>query len=414
MIGAALLAAALAGTVSPGTGSPGMGDAGVGNVIVTVAGKVPLPGTAKPLGKVRGQAWAAWPLEQAVSAPCDSALRLAYLEEAEFRRETEGLRPAQVAEAMHKRAKENGQYLSDMSDQLAIEAGRIGAWINDSAALDVHREGYFTGRFIYENSQDIEDLLREQDRIRSLEKELLARGDCPRDLAESLRQRYTAISLAHLEKAAGLLNPSNAVQPNANLKRQDATPRIFYSREIFPWLAPKVASHDLVVDKAGKGYLIPQSPQEIAKLPPAMHPVIAFLDASESARAVRLLTPAQLEKRMAALVAQGGVPLPDYLTAILDARLRMLATLRQCLASAKFQIPPAARAELEADYTQILAEARQSANDLLGPVDPAASQARLAELRLHIRILSRFSAASGDAGLIAWTQRAAMALDKKP
>jgi hypothetical protein len=391
-----------------------MGKSGMGNVIVTVSGKIPLPGTAKPLGKTRSQAWAAWPLDQAVSAPCDSALRLAYLDEAEFRQENQGLRPAQVAEAMHKRSTENGQYLADMSDRLATETGRMGAWINDSAALEVHWEGYFTGRFIYENIQDIEELIRERDRIGALEKELLARKDCPPALAESLRQRDTAIALAHLEKAAGLLHPSKAIQPDANLKRQDAAPRIVYARVIPPGLASKVENHDFVVDKAGKGYLIPQTPEEIAKLPPSMHPVIAFLDAAESARAVRLLTPAQLEKRLAILVAQDGPSRQDYLSEILDAHLRMLATLRQCLASAKPQLTQTVRAEMEAAYTQILAEARQSAIDLLGPVDPAAGQARLAELRLRIRILGRFSAASGDAGLIAWAQRSAIALEKKP
>jgi hypothetical protein len=379
------------------------------NIVVTTAGKAALPSSAKPLGKVRDLAWASWPAAHALDSAFDSTLRLAYLDEAEFRRETEGLRPAQAAEAMRKRSGMNTQYLFDMSDRIAAETGRIGAWIDNPAALDVHREGYYTGRFIYENSQDIEELIRDRVRIGTLEKELLSRGDCPSPLAERLRKRDSATALVHLEKAAGLLG-----QANADLKRQDSSPRILYAPKIFPWLAAKVASRDFTVDKVGKGYLIPQTPEEIAKLPAGMHPLIAFLDEAESDRAIHLLTPSQMQRRIAAIVAQGGVSLQDYLTEILDARLRMLATLRLALASAKFPLPPAARKEAESAYAQILGEARQAAENLLGPADPAQGLSRLAEMRRRIRILGRFSASSGEAGLIAWTQRSTAALEGKP
>ncbi len=399
------------------------------DIVITVSGKAHLPPAAKPLGKARGLAWATLPAalaadsagfsaaSAAAPAGSGSTLRLAYLDEAGYRQDNDGLRSSQVAEAIRKRVAENAQYLFDMSDRLACETGRVGAWNNSPAALETHRDGFFTGRFIYENIQDFEQLIQERVRIGSLEKELIARGDCPPPLAESLRKRDTATALGHLQKAAGLLG-----QPNAALKWNDAYPRILYSRAIFPWLAAKVESHDFVVDKAGKGYLIPQTPDEIAKFPPTLHPLIAYLDAAESARDLHLLTKAQMEKRIAALVARGGVALQDYLTELVDARLRMLATLRQSLASAKFPLPPAVRAEAEAASAQLLAEARMAATDLLGPADLAKASARLAELRLRIRILGKFAAASTDPGpgkdwnapLVQWAERADAALEAKP
>jgi hypothetical protein len=419
LIGAALLAAVLAGTAAPG----------MDDIVITAAGKASLPASAKPLGKAKGIAWAAWPAALAAdsavlsaairSGPAggSSALRLAYLDEAGFGRETQGLRAGQIAEAMRKRAAENAQYLFDMSDRLACETGRIGAWINSPAALETHRDGYFTGRFLYGNVEDFASLIQESLRIGSLERELSGRGDCPPPLAENLRKRDPAIALGHLQKAAELSG-----QPNAGLNRNDALPRILYSRAIFPWLAAKVESRDFVVDKAGNGYLIPQSPDEIAKFPSSLHPLIAYLDPAESARDLRLLTDAQMGKRMAALVARGGITAQDYLTELVDTRLRMLATLRQCLSSAKFPMTPAVRAEAEAAYDRILAEARSAAADLLGPPDPVKASARLAEIRLRIRILGNFAAASNDPGpgkdwnvpLIQWAERADAALEAKP
>jgi hypothetical protein len=419
----------VAAALSAAPAHPGSGPR-VGNVIVTVTGKALLPGSSKPLGKSHGLAWAAWPAESAADASHDSGVSLAYLDEDGFRRETAGLKPGQSAEVMRKRAAERVQTLSDLADGLANEAGRIGAWIGSAPALEIHREGYFTGRFIYESVQDIEDLIRTRSHLQTLEGELLARADCPPQVAEGLRKRDSTAVLAKLFNLAYLANPANpekAAKPGkhekaagppgqatGSLKRHDPDPRVLYAREIFPWLAPRVKRHDFVVDKAGKGYLIPQTPEEIAKLPPSMHPIVAFLNTAESARAVRMLTDAQMERRIDALVARHGVGVPEYLAEILDGRLRMLATIRQFLASPKVRLAQEARVEMESVYTQILAEARQAAADWFGPVDAAQGNARLLDLSMRLRVLGKFSATSGDAALIAWTQRSVAALEANP
>jgi hypothetical protein len=401
LIAAAILAAVLAGT------APAMG-----NVVVTARTKAAIPAAAHALGKSREAAWAAWPAEAAAGSPFDSGLFLAYLDEEDFRRETEGLKAPQTAEVMRKRMEAPAQYLPDLAEGLAIESGRIGAWLGIPAALDIHREGYFTGHFLMGNAQDMEGMLRYEVRIRGLEKELLARADCPPAVAESLRKRDTAAVGAKLAQAAAALG-----MENANEKRRDHSMRILFSREIFPWLAPLVESHDLVVEKAGQGYLIMQSPAEIAKLPPVVHPMIAFLDPAASARAVRLLTPAQLDNRVKALALQGGLKAQDYLAELVDVRLNMLSILGKSLASIAPQSSQRARAAqpgMEGAYALILQEARQAAANLLGPADPIAGKNRLEALRIRIRILGKFAATARNKDLIAWARNSAEALEAKP
>jgi hypothetical protein len=426
-----MLATVLAGTVpAPGSSSapgsnPAAGNAAMGNIIVTARSKAALhnpalPKPLKTLGSSRGAAWASWPADAAASAAdlavaspsADSGLFLAYLDESDFRRETEGLKGPQIAEVMRRRIAEPDQYLSDLAEGLAIETGRIGAWVGIQPALDIHREGYFTGHFLMGNAQDMEGMLRYEARIQGLELELLARADCPPAVAESLRKRDTAAIDTKLAQAAAALG-----MDDANRKRRDHSMRILFSREIFPWLVPLVESHDFVVEKTGRGFLIPQTPAEIAKLPPVVHPVIVFLDPAASGRAVRLLTPAQLDNRVAALALQGGLKAQDYLAELVDVRLNMLSILGKTLASIAPQSSQRARSAqpgMEGAYALIREEARQAAADLLGPADPIAGKNRLEALRTRIRILGNFAAARRNKDLAAWARNSADALEALP
>jgi hypothetical protein len=300
-----------------------------------------------------------------------------------------------------KRASDAPQTLSDFTDDLGEEAGRLaawgrdqgGAWERNAAMLSgLQRETFLTGRFVLGTHEDLSQLIRWRAALASFDAELAAHKACPPAWAPvfaALDGKAVLDLLA--EAAAHLGQPAYTSAPI-----RDRLPRIAFTAGS-PEIGERMARHELMAEPWADAYLIPLTADEIRALHP-LPAVTVYLTAEDYQRSLLRLSLDQRKAEIDGRIA-GGIPPRIRFASIAHLRLNFLAYLaghrEEEAASSRADAANLARLDAafaaEADFLDRMLRLEW------GAPDPKAYADRVADLRIQARILAGFAERAGQA-----------------
>jgi hypothetical protein len=374
-----------------------------GNAILTADTKSPIPPGATALGSDRDRAWIriAWADAAALDARAAKGWSLAYLDESAYLEATVGFTPPQVRLIMEKRANEAPQTLSDFTDDLGEEAGRLaawgrdqgGAWERNAAKLSgLQREAFFTGRFVLGTHEDISQLIRWRSGLASFDADLAAHKACPPAWAPVFAGFDGRPALELLAQAAAHLGqPAFTIAPI-----RDKLPRIAFTAGS-PEIGERIARHELMAEIWSDAFLIPLTADEIR----ALHPLPAatvYPTAEDYQRSLLRLSPDQRKAEIDSRIA-GGIPPKDRFASIAHLRLNFLAFLagHREEEAASSRADAANLARLDAAFAAEADALDRMLRLAWGAPAPKAYADRVADLRVQAKILGGFAERAGQA-----------------
>jgi len=238
------------------------------------------------------------------------------------------------------------------------------------------------------------------------ENELAARKDATRPMKAAAKAAAAGYEASFADLAAALANLGDPIY--TTVPARDDRQRIVFVPADHPVIAPLVAHNDIDGVPWNKGLLVPLTPDELENVGKIGHPVIMYLSVAEYMTASRLLTGAQLERDLRQRYANGGPTAVQTLQHLIALRLSLVAHLGAVIELARSA--PAVNEEVaqrlestrerELGLLALLLSGLPRAND-----DAESLQAALVRLRANLRLTRVFSAAAGQADLVACIDR---------
>lgn len=372
------------------------------SAILTADAARALPPGAQAMGSHQGRVWAhiGWADAAGLDARTAAGWNLAFLEESEYLATTVGFTGAQLAVVMEKRAGDHGQALSDFADDLGETAGMVsawglrkgGAWERNAAKLfSLHREAFFTGRFVLGTHEDLSQLIRWRAGLAAFEKELASRKDCPPAWAPVFAGLDAKPVLDLLAQAAAHLGQPAYTQAPV----RDSLLRIAFTAGS-PEIAERIARTELVAEPWAGAYLIALTGAEIRDLQ-VLGAETVYPTAEEYQRSLVRLTRDQRKAEIDGRIA-AGLQAKEWYSAILHLRLTFLAYLEghREEEAASSKADPANLARLAAVFSAETDALARMVHLAWGEPAERPYLDRIADIKLQARILAGFSGRAGE------------------